>query len=77
MRMAIEPRRFSVGGPASVGNASMGVEGLSQIRLGLFNELLKLSYLSHLLKCEDLILLIAINSQTRRVIATVFKSRES
>ena len=58
--------------PASVCNASMGVKDFGHIGLRVGNELLELGHLAHLLECKDLVLLVTVDSQTGRVVASVF-----
>ena len=55
----------------------MRVEHFGHIDAGLGDELLELDDLAHFLEGEDLVLLVAIDSQTRRVIASVFKAGQS
>ena len=64
-------------GPTSVRDTSMRLEGFGQVGLALINEFPKLSNLSHFLESTNFILLIAIYGETRRVVASVFKARES
>lgn len=49
-------------GPSSVGNTSMGVKDLLEIRGSLVNELSELNDLTDLLESHNLILLVAIDS---------------
>lgn len=51
-------------GPASVSNTSMGLKGLGEIGLGLFNEFLQLSDLANFLEGTDFLLLVAIDCET-------------
>ena len=77
MRVAIETRWGAVGGPSCVCNASVRIEDLSQVGLLLLDELLQLGNLAHLFEGQDLVLLVAIYSQTGRVIATVLQAGET
>jgi hypothetical protein len=72
MRMTVEARRAAVGGPSGVCNARVGVEDLGQVGLLVVDELLERGDLADLLEGEDLVLLVAVDCQTRRVVATVF-----
>jgi hypothetical protein len=58
--------------PTSVCNASMGVEGLGHVDARFGNELLELCNLAHLLERKHLILLVTIDCETGRVVASVF-----
>ena len=60
-----------MGGPSSVGNADVRVEDLGLIVAGLVDELLQCGNLADLLDCIDLVLLVAVDGQTGRVVATV------
>ena len=63
--------------PSSVCNTSVGVEDLCHIWVPFFNELLEHGNLANLFEGEDFVLFVAIDSQTSRVIASVFKTRET
>jgi len=69
--MAVEARGGAVGGPSSVGNADVRVEDLGLIHAGLGDELLQRGDLADLLDGKDLILLVAVDGQTGRVVAAV------
>jgi hypothetical protein len=71
MGMAVEARRGAVCGPSSVGNADVRVEDLGLVVARLADELLQGSDLADLLDRKDLILLVAVDGQTGRVVATV------
>jgi len=75
--VAVEPGWRAVSRPAGVRNAAVGVEGLGKVKLGLIDELLQLRDLADLLEGEDLILLVAIDSKTGRVIATILETEET
>lgn len=75
--MAVDSRRLAMGSPAGMSNASMGVIDLGEVGLGLCNQLLQLGDFAHLLEGKDLILLVAVNSETGRVVATVFQTRQA
>jgi hypothetical protein len=66
-----------VGSPAGVCDTSVRIEDLGQIGLGLLNELLELDHLANLLVSKHLILLVSVDSETGRVIATVFEAGEA
>lgn len=59
--------------PTGVGNTSMRLKRRSHIRLRARNELLQLHNLADFFEGTDFVLLVAINSQSCRVIASVFK----
>ena len=75
--MAVDSGWLTVGSPSCVCNPSVGVENLGQVRLGLGNELLQLDDLADFFEGEHFVLLVAVDSKTRRIIATVFQARES
>lgn len=77
MRVAVDTRWGTVGGPSGVCNTGVRVEDLGEIWLLFRNKLLQLDDLADLFECKDLILLVSINSQTCGIIATVFESRQS
>ena len=64
-------------GPSSVCDTGMGVKDLGHVRVLFFDELLELGNLANLFEGKDFILLVAVNSQTCRVIASIFKTRET
>jgi hypothetical protein len=70
--MAVHARWTTVGSPASVCNASVRVEGLVEIWLGLVAELSQCSDLANLLESINLILLVTIDCQTSGIVATIF-----
>jgi hypothetical protein len=71
VRMAIESGWLSMRSPSSVSNASMRIKDLVHVDAGVGNELLELGHLADLLEGEDFILLVSIDSQTSRVVASV------
>lgn len=75
--VAVEARRGAVGSPAGVCDTSVRIEDLGQIGLGLLNQLLELDHLANLLVSKHLVLLVSVDSESGRVIATVFKAGES
>jgi hypothetical protein len=75
--MAVEAGRLAVSGPASVCNAGMRIKDLLHIDVALLNELTEFGHLADLLESKHLILLVAIDGHTSRVIAAVFKSCET
>ena len=77
MRMAIDTRRLTVSSPPGVCDARMRVEHLGQVWLGLRNELLELGDLADLLESENLIVLITVDAQTCRIIASIFQTRQT
>ena len=77
MWVAVDTRWRAVGGPSGVCNTGVRVEDLGQIWLLLLNEFLQLYDLANLLESKNLVLLVAINSKTSGVVATVFESREA
>lgn len=72
--MAVDTRGGAVGGPASVSDAAMGIEGLFKIEVLAVDELLQLRNLAHLLEGEHLVLLVAIDGKTGRVVTAVFET---
>ena len=69
--MAVDARWGTVGGPAGVSNACVRVEDLVHVHARLRDELLQSGDLAHLLDGEDLILLVAVNGESSRVVSTV------
>ena len=63
-----------MGGPSRVRNAGVRVEDLGEIGLLLIDQALELGDLAHLLEGQNAVLLVAIDSQTGRVVATVLKA---
>jgi hypothetical protein len=53
------------------------IEDLGQIRLGLLNQRLQLVHLANLLVSKHLILLVSVDGETSRVVATVFEAGEA
>ena len=72
MRVAVQSRGRTMGGPSSVSDASVRVKDLGHVDTRFVNELPQLCYLAHLFEGEDFILLVTINGQTCRIIASVF-----
>jgi hypothetical protein len=64
MRMAVDARGLSVGGPSGVGDGSVRNESSIKVGLGVSDELLELLNLSNFLECENLALLISVNRYT-------------
>jgi hypothetical protein len=71
MGMAVEARRLAVSSPSRVRNSRVGVKDLGQVWLGLVDERLKLGDLADLFESKHLILLVTVNCQTSRVVASV------
>jgi len=69
--MAVDPGRRAVGGPSGVGNTSVRVKDLVQVEVLLLDQLLQRGHLANLLDSKNLVLLIAIDGQTSRVVSTV------
>ena len=69
--MAVQSGRLAVCGPTSVRNTRVGVKGLCHVDAGASNELTELDHFAHLFECKDLILLVAVNSETSRVVSSV------
>ena len=63
--MAIETRWFAVSGPPSVCDASVRIKDFLHVDVALLDELSELGDLANLLEGENLILLVAIDCQTR------------
>ena len=72
--MAVQPRRGTVGGPASVGNTGMRIKDLGHVGLLLVDQSLELGDLANLLEGQDGVLLVAIDSETGRIISTVLEA---
>jgi hypothetical protein len=62
--MAVDARRGTVGGPASVGNTAVCVKDLVEIGLLLLDELLQLGDLADLLESKHFISLVSVDGQT-------------
>jgi hypothetical protein len=75
--VAVQARRRTVGGPAGVGDTGVGVEDLGEVGLGLLDELLELGDLANLLEGEDLVLLVAVDSQAGGIVATVLETGQT
>lgn len=75
--MAIEAGWGAVGGPSGVCNAGVRVEDLGEVWLLILDQGLQLGDLADLLEGEDLVLLVAVYSQTGRVVAAVFEAGQS
>jgi hypothetical protein len=69
--MAVDTRRGTVGGPSGVGNTRVRVKDLVEVEVLLLDELLQRGDLADLLDCVDLILLVAVNGETGRVVTAV------
>jgi hypothetical protein len=77
MRVAVQSGRGPMSGPAGVGNASMRVERLGKINIGIGYQLLQFGNLANFLKCEDLILLVTVDGKPSRIITAIFEPRET
>lgn len=75
--VAVGGRGRTVGGPTGVSDTSVGIEDLLEIDVGLVNELPQLGDLANLLEGLDLLLLVAIDGQTSRVVATVLETGQA
>ena len=75
--MAVQSGRSAVGGPSGVCNASVRVKDLSEVWFALLNQLLQLGDLADLLEEKHLSGLVAIDTYSRRVVATVFLAGET
>jgi hypothetical protein len=60
-----------------VSDAAVGVENLCEIGLFLVNQLAQLGNLADLLEGKDLLLLVAIDGKTGRVVTPVLKTCEA
>lgn len=74
MGVAVLTGGGAVGGPTGVRNTSVRLEGLGHVGLGLGNELTELSDLADFLEGLHLVLLVAINSHTGRIVTAVLQS---
>lgn len=72
--MAVDARRGAVGSPASVSDAAVGIENLFKIEVLAVDKLLQLGNLAHLLEGKHLVLLVAIDGKTSRVVTTVLET---
>jgi hypothetical protein len=77
MGVAIDARRGAVCGPASVSDAAMRVEHLCEVKFGLVDKLLQLGHLADLLEGEHLILLVAIDGKTSRVVPAILETGQA
>jgi hypothetical protein len=75
--MAIEPGRTAVSGPAGVCNAGMAVKDLGQVDVRGIDELAELGDLANLLEGNDLVLLVAVDAETGRVVTAVFEAGQA
>lgn len=75
--VAVDPAGRAVGGPSGVCDTGVVVEDLGEVGLLLLNELLQLGDLANLLVREDLVLLVAIDGDTCRVVAAVLETGEA
>lgn len=66
-----------MGGPTSVRDTGVGLEGLAHVGVAGLNELLELGNLAHFLECKDFILLVAVDGHTGGIIAAVLESGET
>lgn len=55
----------------------MGIEYLCEVWFLVLDELLQLCHLANLLKSKDFILLVAIHSETCRIVSSIFQSRKT
>lgn len=77
VRVAVDPAGRAVGGPSGVCNTGVVVEDLGEVGLLLLDELLELGDLAYLLVGKDLVLLVAIDGDTCRIVAAVFETGET
>jgi hypothetical protein len=77
VRVAVLTGGGSVGGPTSVRDTGVGLEGLGHVGSALLNEFLEFGNLADFLECKYFILLVAIHGHTSRVVSTVLQSGES
>lgn len=64
VRVAVDTRRRTMGGPTSVGNTSVHVKNLCEVGLLVLDELLQLGDLANLLESVHLISLVSVDRQT-------------
>lgn len=69
--VAVDTRGGTVGRPSCVGNAGVRVKDLVEVEVLLVNQLLQRGDLADLLDSVDLVLLVAIDGETGRVVTTV------
>lgn len=77
VRMAVLTGWRTVSGPACVSDTSVGLESFFQVWFALRNEFLQLCNLSNFLVSRNFLSLVAIDGQSRGIIASVFESRKS
>lgn len=77
MGMTVDSGRRTVGGPSRVSNSGVVIEDLCEVWLLLLDQLLELGDLANLFEGEDLPLLVAIDGQACRVVASVFEARKT
>lgn len=58
-------------------DTSVRVKKLGHVRVLFFDELLELGNLAYFFECKDFIFLITVDSQTCRVISSIFQTRET
>lgn len=64
VRVAVDTRRRTVGGPTSVGNAGVCVKDFCEVGLLVLDELLQLGDLADLLESKHFISLVSVDRQT-------------
>lgn len=69
--MAVDAGGRAMGGPSGVRNTGMVVKDLGEIWLLGLDELSELGDLADLFECEDLLLLVTVDSETGGVVASV------
>ena len=74
VRMAVESRRLTMGGPTRVCDTSMRVEDLCHVQSRLVDELLELCDFPNLFEGIDLVLFVAVDGQAGGIIPTVFET---
>lgn len=77
MRVAVDFRWRTVGGPTSVCNTGVRVKQLGRIKVGVANLGIKLGDLAYSLDSDNLALFVAVNGKAGRVIAAVFETLEA
>lgn len=76
VRMTVEARRWSVGGPSGVCDTDMAFRSLAHIKTRSFNKGSEFCDFSHLLEGKGLAF-VAIDNKTCRIIPSVFESCQS
>ena len=75
--MAVHNRGHTMGCPTRVSNRNLGEEGFRGVDVRFRNAFAEPCNLADLLEEDDLVLLVAVDANTCRIISTVFKTRQA